>query len=96
MTAVLDKRAGVPDRFETPLYTVAETARYLDVPTSTLNSWAHGYRRQPAGRSEVVARPLLTSVGSERLARRPVIPFIGLAEGLVLTAMRRSGVRPPA
>ncbi len=38
MTALLDERTGVPDRFSTPLYTVAEAARYLRVPYSTLNA----------------------------------------------------------
>lgn len=38
--------------------------------------------------SAYLSRPLLPKTGK----RPPVIPFIGLAEGLVLTAMRRSGV----
>jgi hypothetical protein len=37
----------VLDRFSTALYTVPEAARYLDVPPSTLKSWAHGYRNRP-------------------------------------------------
>ena len=82
---------GAPDRFTTPLYTVTEAARYLDVPASTLTTWTHGYRMQAPGRREVVVAAVLTAlprVGS----RGPVIPFVGLAEGLVLTAMRSSGV----
>ncbi len=35
MTAVLDSPPGTLDRFSSPLYTVAEAARYLDVPAST-------------------------------------------------------------
>lgn len=74
-----------------PLYTVIEAARYLDVPESTLRSWAHGYRRHAEGRRDVLGAPVLTSV--PRGGRGgPVIPFVGLAEGLVLTAIRRSGV----
>jgi uncharacterized protein (DUF433 family) len=69
---------------------VAEAARYLDVPGSTLTSWAKGYRRAGKGRSAVTGSPVLTTVTSS--GRGPVIPFVGLAEGLVLTAMRRSGV----
>jgi uncharacterized protein (DUF433 family) len=73
------------DRFADPLYTSAEAARYLDVPDSTFRSWLRGYR---AG--EITGAPVLTSVA--QMGRGPVIPFIGLAEGLVLAAIRRGGV----
>jgi uncharacterized protein (DUF433 family) len=79
------------DRFATPLYSVAEAARYLDVPASTFATWTYGYRRRPAGRREMVGGPVLTAL-SRSGVRAPIIPFIGLAEGLVLAAMRRSGV----
>lgn len=82
---------GVPDRFSTPLYTVTEAARYLDVPASTLAAWTHGYRMNAPGRRAVVGAPILTAL-PRPTTRGPVIPFVGLAEGLVLTAMRRSGV----
>ncbi|GAB3460559.1 DUF433 domain-containing protein [Actinophytocola sediminis] len=89
--SVADDRADVLERFSTALYTVPEAARYLDVPTSSLNSWAHGYRNRPPGRREVVGAPILTTL-PRRTVRLPIIPFIGLAEGAVLTAIRRSGV----
>src|SRR5215469_4737078 len=88
--SVVDERGDALDRFGTALYTVPEAARYLDVPASTLNSWAHGYRNRPLGRREVVGAPILTAL-PRPAARLPVIPFIGLAEGVVLTAIRRSG-----
>jgi uncharacterized protein (DUF433 family) len=87
----MDRHVDVPDRFSKALYTVPEAARYLDVPTTTLNTWAHGYRNHPPGRREVVGAPILTTL-PRRTVRLPVIPFIGLAEGAVLTAIRRSGV----
>lgn len=90
MTALLGDAPSALDRFSSPLYTVAEAARYLDVPVSTVQSWAKGYRRAGTGRPEVTGTPVLTSVNSQ--GRGPVIPFVGLAEGLVLTAMRRAGV----
>ncbi|HEX8768113.1 MAG TPA: DUF433 domain-containing protein, partial [Jatrophihabitans sp.] len=90
MTALLDERTGAPDRFRAPLYTVTEAARYLGVPESTLGGWASGYRSRPAGRART--RPILTTVARQRSRRDAVIPFIGLAEGLVLTALRRNGV----
>ena len=91
MTTELMAAGGAPDRFGTPLYTVTEAARYLGVPTSTLRDWTHGYRQRKAGRAEVVGDPVLSTVPSRR-SQGPVVPFIGLAEGLVLTAIRRGGV----
>lgn len=92
MTALLNERTGAADRFLTPLYTLTEAARYLSVPHSTLRAWANGYRAQRPGRPAVSGESILTTVDRGRGRRGPVIPFIGLAEGLVLTAMRRSGV----
>jgi uncharacterized protein (DUF433 family) len=89
--SVLDERPDVVDRFSTALYTVPEAARYLDVPASTLTTWLHGYHRRSQDRPEVVGEPILTALPRTGM-RSPVIPFIGLAEGVVLTAMRRSGV----
>jgi uncharacterized protein (DUF433 family) len=83
--------SDVPDRFSTALYTVAEAARYLDVPATTLKSWAHGYRNRPPGRPEVVGASIVTALPRDHM-RQPVIPFIGLAEGAILSAIRRSGV----
>lgn len=77
-------------RFDTPLYTVAEAARFLGVPTSTFATWAKGYVRRPPSRSTVVGAPIVTSFGAER--GYPSIPFVGLAEAMVLAAFRRSGV----
>ena len=82
---------SAPDRFAAPLYTVAEAARYLAVPRSTLQSWTHGYRRRDEGGGEVVGAPVVTAFPSQG-PHRPVIPYVGLAEGLVLTAIRRAGV----
>jgi hypothetical protein len=90
VTALLGDVPSALDRFSSPLYTVAEAARYLDVPASTLTSWAKGYPRAGKGGPEVTGSPVPTTVKSS--GRGPVIPFVGLAEGLVLTAMRRAGV----
>jgi uncharacterized protein (DUF433 family) len=79
------------DRFEVPLYTLVEAARYLDVPDSTLRVWARGHRRRAGDRADVVGAPALTALPRGR-GPGPVIPFIGLAEGVALTAVRRSGV----
>ncbi len=85
MTTALDQL-----RDKTPLYTTAEAARAVGVPPSTFASWAKGYIRHSKSRRDVSGRPLLTAFKAPR--GEPCIPFIGLAEGLVLSAVRRSGV----
>lgn len=78
-------------RFDVPLYTVAEAARILDVPSSTLSTWAKGYVRPFADRPTVTAGSVITWLEPET-AGAPSIPFVGLAEAYVVAAVRRSGV----
>jgi uncharacterized protein (DUF433 family) len=78
-------------RFETPLYTVADAGRIVDVPPSTLATWAKGYIRHFPNRADVIGAPIVTFV-SAATPGEPTIPFVGLAEALVLAAVRRSGV----
>ena len=73
-------------RFSVPLYSQAEAARYVDMPASTFRTWTQGYQR-PAGRSE----PLITYIHTRRSAE-PSVPFIGLAEAVFLSALRKAGV----
>lgn len=77
-------------RFTSPLYTGAEAARFLGVPTSTFSTWAKGYVRRPPRRRVVRGAPILTSV--EAPPNFPTVPFVGLAEGMVLAAFRKAGV----
>jgi uncharacterized protein (DUF433 family) len=79
------------DCFETPLYTLAEAARYLGVPVSTFATWARGYVRRPPLRPEVLGDAIVTAAPA-RAKGDASVPFVGLAEGLVLAAIRRSGV----
>ena len=79
-------------RFSVPLYTLAEAARCLDVPTSTFATWARGYERRSPGRPPVTGAPVVTAVPGDEAEGGAVVPFIGLAEGLVLAAVRRMGV----
>ena len=79
-----------PLRFETPLYTVAEAARFLDVPVSTFGTWARGYEAHPKGRPIVKSGPILAATRTPR--RHPEVPFVGLVEGMVAAAFRRAGV----
>ena len=77
-------------RFTEPLYTVAEAARFVGVPSSTLGTWAQGYVRRPTGRREVRGQPIVKSIAADR--GYPTVPFVGLAEAMVLTSFRLSGV----
>lgn len=79
------------DKFETPLYSVAEAARYLGVPDSTFRAWATGYTNRAPGRSEVHGKPIVTTIGGQAKGAA-IIPFVGLAEGMVLAGIRKAGV----
>jgi hypothetical protein len=82
--------ADLQQRFSVPLYSVSEAARYVGVPVSTFTTWGRGYvRRRPSG-VDSVGIPIVTFVGDA--GEGAVVPFIGLAEGLVLAAFRRAGV----
>lgn len=77
-------------RFTAPLYTVPEAARFLGVPPTTFSHWARGYEVHFPHRKAVKKGPIVTALDGSGLW--PSIPFIGLAEGLVAAAFRRSGV----
>jgi hypothetical protein len=94
-TAAFDRRrtlggatahSGVPHdvRFSSPLYSQAEAARYVDMPATTLRDWAHSTRGH-------AGRPMVTSLQPAG-SRHPTVPFIGLAEAMFLSALRRAGV----
>ncbi|WP_158239683.1 DUF433 domain-containing protein [Streptomyces carminius] len=82
---------GQDVRFSVPIYTQTEAAHYLDMPPTTLRSWARGYRNTFRDRPAVEGAPLITHLG-ETGSPQPSIPFIGLAEGMFLSALRRAGV----
>ncbi len=77
-------------RFDTARYTTAEAARFVGVPTSTFSTWAKGYVRRPFGRPEIIGAPIVSSVASD--PGYPSVPFVGLAEAMVLAAFRHAGV----
>lgn len=68
-------------RVSRPLFTVAEAARYLGMPTSTLRSWVD----PAAGRMALV-----TAYDTE--GHQPSVPFVGFAEAFVIRAALRAGV----
>jgi uncharacterized protein (DUF433 family) len=71
-------------RFNSPMYTASEAASYLGVSRSTVTAWTRPF--WVGARAE----PLLTSLRGEPFT----IPFIGLAEGMVLAAFRQTGLPP--
>lgn len=77
-------------RFDVPLYTVAEAARFLGVPSTTFSNWARGYKATFSNRSPVIGQPIVTAVPADRYY--PSVPFVGLAEGMVVAAFRGAGV----
>jgi uncharacterized protein (DUF433 family) len=67
-------------RFTEPLYTVRNAAWFLRVPPQTLANWTY---------SSPGSAPLVASVPAAG-RRMPEIPFIGLAEALVIRTLRRT------
>lgn len=82
--------ADLSRRFTAPLYTVAEAARFVGVPTSTFATWGRGYTRVRPGGLTSVGAPVVTFASAPE--GQASVPFIGLAEGLVLAAIRQAGV----
>jgi uncharacterized protein (DUF433 family) len=68
-------------RIARAIFTLRETAAYLDVPKSTVHWWA----RPPGAK-----HPLITCF--PRHGRQATVPFIGFAEAFVLSSFRRAGV----
>ena len=75
-------------RFTVPIYTRSEAARLLGVPSTTFRDWLAGYERR--GERATKSAPILTQLKTE--GRGPSVPFVGLAEGMVLAAIRKTGV----
>ncbi len=89
MTTLMSETSAV-DRFADPLYSLAEASRYLGLSQSTFRSWARGYESHINGRT-VIGKPVITASGTPG-QRGASVPFVGLAEGYALTAIRKSGV----
>ncbi len=65
-------------RFREPLYTMREAAYYLGMPPRTFAHWVKGN-----------GRPGLIATVPAEGPRSPSIPFVGLAQGVVVAAFRR-------
>jgi uncharacterized protein (DUF433 family) len=76
-----DRRASIP------LFTAREAARYVRVPASTMRNWVRGYE-YPRARGPAIAVPVVSSLPPDKPSRA-TIPFIGLAEALVVAGFRQ-------
>ncbi len=77
-------------RFDVPLYTIAQASSYVRVPPTTFRSWAKGYEVNAEPGRRVTGKPVITALTTQ--PGKPTIPFIALAEGMVLAAFRAAGV----
>lgn len=77
------------DVFTTPLYSQAEAAWIVGVPTNTFRNWAHGYAYKTTTERIVSKDPLITLAPEHNRMR---VPFLGLAEAYVLDALRLAGI----
>jgi uncharacterized protein (DUF433 family) len=75
----------------TPLYSIAEAARILDMPATSLRNWAVGYSVKRVGAQHVLAAPLITTE-PHLPGSRATVPFVGLAEAHTLLAFKAAGV----
>jgi uncharacterized protein (DUF433 family) len=81
-TAKRKAHIGADDpRIARAIFTLRETAAYLDVPKSTIHWWARPPQRKP---------PLITCFPAR--GRQATVPFIGFAEAFVLSSFRKAGV----
>jgi uncharacterized protein (DUF433 family) len=82
---------GEDVRLTVPLYGLAEAARYLAQRRTTFRSWAKGYTRVTSDGRQARKSPVVTALPAS-FHGGPTVPFIGLAEGLVLAAFRQAHV----
>lgn len=72
--------AAEDPRLRRALFTLRESATFLDIPSSTLHQWA----RPADGPGLITIFP--------RAGRAATVPFVGFAEAFVLSALRSAGV----
>ena len=75
--------------YTTPLYSQAEAAWIIGIPSNTFRNWAHGYAYKTTTEKIVSKDPLVTLAPEHNRMR---VPFLGLAEAYVLDALRHAGI----
>jgi hypothetical protein len=61
--------------FDLPIYIVCEAARALDVPATTLSTWAFGHARRPARRREHRGEAHRDGTSHRARAKHPICGF---------------------
>lgn len=79
VAATTTEAVGQSDIRLSPLYTIKEASWFLGMPSTTFRYWARGRGSSKA----------LITVDPKAPRRHAVVPFIGLAEGLVVSIFRR-------
>lgn len=82
---------AVPEQLATPLYTLTEAARLVNLPVATLRSWARGRDFPTASGETHHSKALVTDAGAGRPGFA-TMPFLGLAEAAFLAAVKETGV----
>jgi uncharacterized protein (DUF433 family) len=90
MSALLERDR----RFSEPLYTLNEAAEYLRVAPATFKTWVRGYERERDTGPKTVGSAFIHAIDAppSNIVGRPVLPFIGLAEGLAARALKDAGL----
>jgi uncharacterized protein (DUF433 family) len=78
------KRRNQRDVLETPAYSISEAARYLEIPTGTLDYWVLG-KQYPTRQGPKRAAPVIQLSDSEGR----LLSFLNLVEVHILDALRR-------
>jgi uncharacterized protein (DUF433 family) len=69
-------------RFDTPIFTIAETHRHLAIPASTVSRWMG---------TKVAGKPLVHRLAASS-PQAPSVPFVGVVEAFVLRLLRDRGM----
>lgn len=77
------------DVYTAPLYTQAEAARIVDVPSNTFGNWTRGYSYRTTDGPRT-AQGLITLAAEP--FQRLTVPFVGLAEAYVINSLRLAGI----
>lgn len=80
--------ASLPEIYLAPRYSQAEAARIIEVPASSLRSWASGYT-YPTREGFRESTSLITLAEPFRSL---VVPFAGLAEAYIVKTLRDAGL----
>jgi uncharacterized protein (DUF433 family) len=76
------------EAYTAPLYTQAEAARIVDVPSNTFRNWSRGYAWKTVTGTKTAEGLITLAPNFGRL----VVPFVGLAEAYVIASLKQAGL----